>query len=130
MHGSNLILLFISQHLPLSLFSWKSFRDVNFVVSLGLIEEILIKSRRRGFFILKKKGCHERVWTKVYFRLKMMVIFFFHCCICQQSFQNFYCSCFAGLAFLPEYNQPIYRNYQLMDTHGQWHGSFVTTSNE
>lgn len=47
MYGSNSAILFISQHLTSSLFSWKPFKDVNVVFTLGLIEEILLNFRGR-----------------------------------------------------------------------------------
>lgn len=87
MYGSNPTILFISQHLTSSLFSWKPFKDVNVVFTLGLIEEILLNFRGRGFFILsdffilKKKGSPKRVLIKICFRYKMMAIFFTVACV-------------------------------------------------
>jgi len=49
---------------------------------------------------------------------------------CQQSFQMFHGSSIAENAFLLQSTnfQKLSQGCQLLSTHGQWHGSFVTTS--
>lgn len=82
MYGSNPAILFISQHLTSSLFSWKPFKDVNVFFYFRFDRRDFIKLQGKSFFILsdffilKTKGSPERVFPKICFRYKMMAIFF------------------------------------------------------
>lgn len=105
MYGCKPAIFFIWEHLPLSSFSWKLYRVIIVYAALDFIQEILLNIRRRDFFILKKKGSFERILTKN----KMMVTFF--TVACQQCSQMFHGSSIAELAFLPQDNQPTFRNY-------------------